>query len=278
MSTERDIAAMRRVIAMTGVTFPRGLLGPDAMDLAAAIGAGAPDRGEVDSLVKVVAAAQWPILQGPVAAALARADRPDDAADDRSLAVAEEFAADADPENPLSLALAERAGLDLAAVRARALDRLEALAATLADGPESAEALIALATATGRLVVDLLDLDPDDFAPEIADYAEAGTDAEVATPRLVRATGDDEIREWAREAIQSLEVPAPPSALASVKRMADGPVPEDPAADVLWTAAMVVLAEDAIDLATAASAGQGGDADADDGIADLGDLLGDDET
>ena len=100
----------------------------------------------------------------------------------------------------------------------------------------------------------------------------------MATPRLVRATGDDEIREWAREAIQSLEVPAPPSALASVKRMADGPVPEDPAADVLWTAAMVVLAEDAIDLATAASAGQGGDADADDGIADLGDLLGDDET
>ena len=278
MSTERDIAAMRRVIAMTGVTFPRGLLGPDAMDLAAAIGAGAPDRGEVDSLVKVVAAAQWPILQGPVAAALARADRPDDAADDRSLAVAEEFAADADPENPLSLALAERAGLDLAAVRARALDRLEALAVTLADGPERADALIALATATGRLVVDLLDLDPDDFAPEIADYAEAGTDAEVATPRLVRATGDDEIREWAREAIQSLEVPAPPSALASVKRMADGPVPEDPAADVLWTAAMVVLAEDAIDLATAASAGQGGDADADDGIADLGDLLGDDET
>jgi hypothetical protein len=58
VSTERDIAAMRRVIAMTGVTFPRGLLGPDAMDLAAAIGAGAPDRGEVDSLVKVVAAAQ----------------------------------------------------------------------------------------------------------------------------------------------------------------------------------------------------------------------------
>jgi hypothetical protein len=277
VSEERDIAAMRRVIAMTGVTFPRGLLGPEAMDLAAAIGAGAPDRAEVDALVKVVATAQWPILQGPVAAALARAYRPDDAADDRSLAVAEEFAADADPENPLSLALAERAGLDLAAVRARALDRLEALAATQADGPDRPEALVALATATGRLVVDLLDLDPDDFAAEIADYADAGADAEVATPRLVRATGDDEIREWAREAIQSLEVPAPPSALAAVKRMADGPVPEDPADDVLWTAAMVVLAEDAIDLATAASAGDGGGTDSDDGIADLGDLLGDDE-
>ncbi len=268
---------MRRVIAMTGVTFPRGLLGSEAMDLAAAIGAGSPDRAEVDALVKVVATAQWPILQGPVAAALARAHRPDDAADDRSLAVAEEFAADADPDNPLSLALAERAGLDLAAVRARALDRLEALAATLADGPERPEALIALATATGRLVVDLLDLDPDDFAAEIADYADTGADAGVATPRLVRATGDDEIREWARDSIQSLQVPAPPSALAAVKRMAQGPVPEDPADDVLWTAAMVVLAEDAIDLATAASAGDGDDADADDGIADLSDLLGDDE-
>lgn len=280
MSTERDMAAMRRVIAMTGVTFPRGLVGPEAMDLAAAIGTGAPDRAEVDAQVKAVAAAQWPILQGPVAAALARASRPDDAADDRSLAVAEEFAADADPENPLALALAERAGLDLAAVRARALDRLEALAVTQADGPDRPEALIALATATGRLVVDLLDLDPDDFAPEIADYASAGTDVEAATPRLVRATGDDEIREWAREAIQTLEVPAPPSALAAVRRMAGGPMPEDPADDVLWTATMVVLAEEAIDLATASSAGTSegaGDDDGADALADLADLLGDDE-
>lgn len=265
---------MRRVIAMTGVTFPRGLLGPEAMELAAVIGAGSQDRSEVDIFVKVVATAQWPILQGPVAAALARSARPDDAADDRSLALAEEFALDADPENPLALALAERSGLDLAAVRARALDRLEALAVTLADGPDRAEGLIALATATGRLVVDLLDLDSDDFAPEIADYADAGTDLEATTPRLVRATGDDEIRSWAREAIQSLEVPAPPSALAAVKRMAQGPVPEDPADDVLWTAAMVVLAEDAIDLATARSPRDPGDDGTDDGIADLGDLLG----
>ena len=33
--------------------------------------------------------------------------------------------------------------------------------------------------------------------------------------------------------------------------MADGPPPEDPADDVLWTAAIIVLAEDAIDMATA---------------------------
>lgn len=275
MSTERDMAAMRRVIAMTGLSFPRGLLGPEAMQLAAAIGSGAPDRAEVDGLIRQVATAQWPVLQGPMAAALARADRPDDAADDRSLAVAEEFAADADPHNPLVLALAERAGLDLAAARARAQDRLEALAGTQGTEPGRPEALVALATAAGRIVVDLLDLDPEDFAPEISDYADAGTSAEAATPRLVRATGDDEIRAWAREAVLGLDVPAPPMALASVKRMAEGPVPEDPADDVLWTAAMVVLAEDTIDMATAEQAAAAAEGDAPDGLADLGDLLDD---
>lgn len=273
MSTERDMAAMRRVIAMTGLSFPRGLLGPEAMQLAAAIGGGVPDRAEVDALIRQVATVQWPVLQGPMAAALARADRPDDAADDRSLAVAEEFAADADPHNPLALALAERAGLDLAAARARAQDRLEALAGTQGTEPGRPEALVALATTAGRIVVDLLDLDPEDFAPEISDYADAGTSAEAATPRLVRATGDDEIRAWARESVLGLDVPAPPTALASVKRMAEGPVPEDPADDVLWTAAMVVLAEDTIDMATAEQAAAAAEGDAPHGLADLGDLL-----
>lgn len=276
MSTERDMAAMRRVIAMTGLSFPRGLLGPEATELAAAIGAGAPDRDEVDALIKQVATAQWPVLQGPMAAALSRAERPDDPADDRSLAVAEEFAADADPYNPLSLALAERAGLDLAAARARALDRLEALAATQGTEPDRPEALVALATATGRIVVDLLDLDPEDFGPEIADYADAGTSADAATPRLARATGDDEIRQWARESLRDLDVPAPPSALAAVRRMAEGPTPEDPADDVVWVATVIVLAEDAIDLATAEAPGEGDDAESPEGLADLGDLLGDD--
>jgi hypothetical protein len=251
VSAERDMAAMRRVIAMTGLSFPRGLLGPEAAELAAAIGAGAPDHSEVDALIRQVATAQWPVLQGPMATALSRADRPDDAGDDRSLAVAEEFAADADPYNPLALALAERAGLDLAAAHARALDRLEALAGTQGTDPDRPEALVALATTTGRIVIDLLDLDPEDFAPEIADYADAATSAEAATPRLARATGDDEIRAWARGAIGGLDVPAPPSALAAVRRMAQGPMPEDPADDVLWTTTVIVLAEDAIDLATA---------------------------
>ncbi len=251
MSADRDMASMRRVIAMTGLSFPRGVLGPGAMDLAVAIGSGAPERAEVDVLVRQVAAAEWPVLQAPMAAALARADRPDDPADEHALTLAEEFAADTDPGNPLALALAERAGLDLAAVRARALDRLEVLADAQGADPGHPGALMALAAAAGRTVVDLLDLDPDDFGPEIAEYADQGTPDGTASPRLARATGDDGIRRWAREAIMALDVPAPSAALAAVRSMAEGPLPEDPAADVLWTAAVLVLAEDAIDTATA---------------------------
>ena len=59
---------------------------------------------------------------------------------------------------------------------------------------------------------------------------------------------------WAREAIQSLEVPAPPNALAAVRSLAHGQVPADPTDDVLWTATIIVLAEDAIDLATTEAA------------------------
>jgi hypothetical protein len=168
----------------------------------------------------------------------------------------------ADPENPFALALAERAGHDLAAVRARALDRLEALAVAQADGADRPEALVALASTAGRITADLLDLDPDDFAAEVAAYADVDTTAEAASPVLVRATGDEEIRAWAREALSSLEVPAPPNALAAVRSLAVGPVPVDPNDDVLWTATIIVLAEDAIDLATTEAAS--GDDDPDD--------------
>ena len=97
--------------------------------------------------------------------------------------------------------------------------------------------------------------------------------AEAAAPRLARATGDDEIREWARDELRALDVPAPPSAIAAVRRMADGPVPEDPADDVVWVATVIVLAEDAIDLATAGEPSD--DAGAAEGLVDLADLLGD---
>lgn len=245
-----DLADMRRVVDFAGLAFPRGVLGPEAMDLATALGLPDPDPELVDTLVRRVAAAQWIALQGPMNAALARVEMPADPSDARALERARDFAEDADPENPFALALSERAGHDLAAVRARALDRLDALAVAQADGADRPEALVALASTAGRITADLLDLDPDDFAAEIAAYADVGTTAEAASPALVRATGDEEIRTWAREALGTLDVPAPPTALAAVRSLADGPVPDDATDDVLWTATIIVLAEDAIDLAT----------------------------
>ncbi len=43
----------------------------------------------------------------------------------------------------------------------------------------------------------------------------------------------------------------PPLALASVRGLAAGEVPNDAVGDVLWTATIIVLAEQAIDMATA---------------------------
>jgi len=237
------------------------VLGPEAMDLATALGLPDADAELIDTLVRRVAAAQWIALQGPMNAALARVGEPTNASDAQALDRARVFAEDADPENPFALALAERAGHDLAAVRARALDRLEALAVAQADGADRPEALVALASTAGRITADLLDLDPDDFAAEVAAYADVDTTAEAASPVLVRATGDEEIRAWAREALSSLEVPAPPNALAAVRSLAIGPVPVDPNDDVLWTATIIVLAEDAIDLATTEAASGDGDPD-----------------
>lgn len=249
-------AVLRRVLDMTGLTFPRGLLGSEATDLAAFIGTGDPDPVELRRLVRMVAAAQWPMLQGPTRAALAREPDPGMPGDLDALVVARAVADDPDPGNPLALALAERAGFDLAAVRARALDRLEVLAVTQAGGAHQPAALTALAATAGRIVVDLLALDPDDFAPEIAAYADAEASAEREAPDLARATGDMEIREWAREALMSLDIPAPPLALASVRGLAQGPVPQDPAHDVVWIATMLALADEAMELAAADQSAQ----------------------
>ena len=256
-----DLADMRRVVDFGGLAFPRGVLGPEAMDLATALGLSDADPELIDTLVRRVAAAHWIALQGPMNAVLARVEEPANASDAQALERARVFAEDADPENAFALALAERAGHELAAVRARALDRLDALAVAQADGAGRPEALVALASTAGRITADLLDLDPDDFAVEIAAYADVDTTAEAASPVLVRTTGDEEIRAWAREALSSLNVPAPPNALAAVRSLATGPVPADPTDDVLWTATIIVLAEDAIDLATTAAASDDDDPD-----------------
>ena len=145
-----DLADMRRVVDFGGLAFPRGVLGPEAMDLATALGLSDADPELIDTLVRRVAAAHWISLQGPMNAVLARVEEPANASDAQALERARVFAEDADPENAFALALAERTGHELAAVRARALDRLDALAVAQADGAGRPEALVALA----RCLVD----------------------------------------------------------------------------------------------------------------------------
>ena len=99
-----------------------------------------------------------------------------------------------------------------------------------------AEAAVAASTAAGAIAADLLDLDPEDFGPEIAEYVGAGRAAEDVDA-LARATGDPEIRTWARGRR------SPRRRRTSTPRRAPrrgcgcsppAPPPADPAEDLVW--------------------------------------------
>jgi hypothetical protein len=243
--------AVRRALTLTGLSYPRGLLGDEAVALADALSAGGADPLRLAALLEAASRAHWHELRPPMAAALARARLPERGEDREALEIARALAERDDPANPLALALAQRAASALAAARRRAVDRLESLAAALDGGRVAGPgAAAALAAATGAIVVDLLDLDAEDFAPEIAAYVEDGQTVE-ALQAMARATGDLEIREWAREVVAGLKVPGPVSALDAVHGMAAGPLPEDPADDAVWVAAILALAEDAVEIAIA---------------------------
>ncbi|MEW6583241.1 MAG: hypothetical protein AB1416_10835, partial [Actinomycetota bacterium] len=154
-------AALRRVLSLTGLRFPRGLLEDEARTLAAALQAG---RTDVDELIRRTAAALWPELRAPTEAAVARGAGRAEPGDAQAFALAAEWAASDDPDNPLALSLALQAGTDLAAAMGRSAARLEALGDALRRG----EGQVATARAAGLVAVDLLDLDADDFEPEIA--------------------------------------------------------------------------------------------------------------
>ena len=98
--------------------------------------------------------------------------------------------------------------------------RLRAAEAGIAQG--GPDAAIAATSAAGAIAADLLDLDPEDFAIEIAEYVEAGSRPEDIE-MLARATGDPEIRAWARAAVASTEAPDAPEAEAAVRHLAAGP-------------------------------------------------------
>lgn len=238
-------------LALAGVGLPRGVLGAEAMALARAIAAGAPED-ELAPLRLATSEAHWPELRLAMGAALERARSSAEGAEADELDAALALVPDASPANPLALALAEGAGRSLAGVLVRVGERLEDLEERIEGG---AEPLEAAALAAGPIVDDLLDLDPDDFAPEIATYVAAGEDAGAAT-ELARATGDEEIRAWARESLWGIDEDEAPRATAALAELASGPAPEDPADDTVWRATILTLAEEAIALALVAEAGE----------------------
>ena len=240
----RPDEALDHVLLMTGLHFPRGLIGEETRALARALDDGG--AGDVEGLAGAAAAAHWPELRGAMEAGVRRGLSDAGPEDAEAFELVLEWAADPDPDNPLARGLAVRAAAELRAAGERAAEALRAAEPAAAEGGPAAA--VATATAAGAIAVELLDLDPEDYEPEILSYVEAdGT--EDALVDLARATGDLESREWAREAVAGVEGPGAPAALAAVRHLAAGPAPEDPAEDLVWVPTMLALAQQAIELA-----------------------------
>ena len=238
-------ALLRRVLDRTGVALPRGVVWQEARALAGARVAESPDGAE---RAGDLSRRHWPELRAPIEAALrAAAGRAGE--EDAEMAAALVAATEEDPGNPLAMVLAVRAGGALAAALRRSADRLRAAEARMAGG--GPEAIGAATAAAGAIGVDLVDLDPEDFEPEIAEYVGAG-ESDEALRRFARETADHELRAWLRDALAGVDAPDAPQALAVVRGLAAGPPPEDPAEDPLWLAALLALAQGAVELALAA--------------------------
>lgn len=244
MSDSRSLVA---VVTGAGIGLPRGLVGDEVAALAAAIMGAAADPGDIEALTAAAAAAHWHDMRAPVEVALRRAAAVGPLEDDAAYAEAILHANDPDPDNPLARLLAAQAAAALAAARGRSQERLAALEAAL--GAAGARGREAASAAVGAMVVDLLDLDPEDYEPEITAFVGAGQ-SDVARDQLARDTSDPDVRVFAREALGALDAD-PPEAAAAVAAIAAGPPPEDPADDPVWVAAALALADEAISLALA---------------------------
>ena len=238
--------ALLRVLALTGLSFPRGVLGPETWALARALSDDADPGADPAELAEAAAAAHWRELRGPMEAALLRGRSAAGAEDQEAFEIVLPWAADEDAGTPLARALAVRAATELAAAGARARERLRAADEAVAEGGPAAA--VVAATAAGAIAADLLDLDPEDFEMEIADYVQAGRRPEDIA-ELARATGDPEIRTWARSAVAATDDPGAPAAAEGVRVLASGPPPEDPAEDLVWVPTILSLAEEAIERA-----------------------------
>ena len=238
--------ALLRVLALTGLSFPRGVLGPETWALARALSDEGDPAADPAELAGAAAAAHWPELRGSMEAALQRAGGAAAPDDREAFEIVLPWATDPSPDTPLARALAVRAATELAAAGARARERLRAAEGAIAEGGPGAA--VAAATAAGLIAAELLDLDPEDFEAEIAGYVEAGRRPEDIS-ELARSTGDPEIRTWARGAVASTDDPEAPAASAGVRHLATGPPPEDPAEDLVWVPTILALAEEAIERA-----------------------------
>lgn len=236
----RPDEALTRVLALSGVALPRGVLGPETEALAEAL---AGDGGEdVADLAAAAAEVHWRTLRAPMAHAVSRAAREAGDEDAEAFELVLDWAYDPDPDNPLARALVVRAAVELQAARSRARELMRHAEEQL-DADDVRAAALATAAA-GAMAVTLLDLDPEDFAGEIAEYLEADG-AEGALDRLARETGDQEIRAWARRAVTGVEEPEAPVVTAALVQLAAGAPPADPAHDLVWVPAVLSLAEEA---------------------------------
>lgn len=228
------------MLTRVGVGLPRGVLGADARALARSLAAGT--GGDAANRRERAAAEHWPQFRGAIGAAL---DRVGEVGEDPTLDDARALVDDDDPANPLSLALVDDAAGLLAAALMRTEERLGVLDRRLA-GDQAGEDLT---RTVGDIVVDLIDLDPVEYEDEIADYLRVG-DSDASRAQLARTTGDDEVRQWAREELAEAMDGFDGAAAAALTRLAAGDPPQDPAEDAIWTATILALVEEAVELAT----------------------------
>jgi hypothetical protein len=237
-----------RVLRRTGLSFPRGVLTEEVAELAVLIGGDVVSGVVWDDALTVATESMWGQLQAPILAAvnmhLGRAD-----GDDREdLAQVLLLAQRSDATQPLARALTVRAATELRASVHYAEDRLRTAEHAVANGGR--DGAVAAARALGAAGVALLDLDPEDFAPEIVVYIDADQSVE-AFDELARITGDVETRAWAREALGALQVTDAPAASAAIAALTAGDMPDDPAEDAVWVPMMMALVDEGLERALA---------------------------
>lgn len=243
--------ALRRVLEVEGLGVPRVLVAERAREFAQRVreGGGEQRRGDLENAVEAASSRIWPDMRHSLDARLRRAaaTRPPD--EDEAFMTALEWTASEDSDNPLALAVVARSAAALGAAMDRTQERLRAIEIQAEEG--GPQAALAIAGAVGESVVDLLDLDVEDYEPELVVYVDHDQTPE-ALDTLARNTDDPELRAVVREMLLDLLPTDAPAASAAVSQMAEGAPPVDPSDDALWMPAMLALAEEAISIALAA--------------------------